>query len=346
MTKQFKAGAELSATETKLITGPLSFSFEPVVPHAVFAPIAGTDYAKAHTEITSPFAIRRLSKGNERWYSHQMIGSDERRYCMSVTTFVNKSMGIDRNLMSYFMEMGKEAADMHLFFAAEYGTYFHIEAGEFFKTGEYDFGVNGLLSELKTLNHMAGIPGLPVSKLQWYWIERIQKDMASLITFAEERKVVPVAIEFPIISYDFPLGSVIDLVCQLEFNGKIVNAIVDYKTGENFHREHEFQLQLYRHMWNEHFGDIFPVTHIFNWKPCDWDIDKKPTYTLKNQTKAQNVDIYSRLQAAKNEGLFDNGPKPKIVMNGKYQSGKGNVSELIQIKDYITLLKEIQNENQ
>jgi hypothetical protein len=337
--------AKTTKTDSKIIAAPASFSFEQVVPHAIFEPIASTKFSFDHLQIQSPFSIRRLSKGDDRWYSHEIQGSDERRYCMSVTTFVGKSMGLDRNLMSYFMRMGKEAADMHLHIAAEYGSYFHIEAGEFLKSGEYDFGYNGFLSENKTIEYMAAKLKIPSEKMQWYWIERIQKDMASFITFCEEREVRPVAIECPIISYDYPLGSVIDLVCQCKFDGEVVNAIVDYKTGENFYKEHEFQLQLYKKMWNEHFGDIFPITHIFNWKPNDWDITKKPTFTFKNQTDCEKVDIESRLKTAIAEGMFK-APKPKFLMEGKYVSGKGEIASHIKLKDYLTIMKDIAaNEN-
>jgi hypothetical protein len=228
---------------------PLGLQWESVAPIFADPMLLNSTYA-GHLGIEgiiSPFKyeIRRLSQFDERWYSYWNDTEKQLYYAMSVTTFTHKSMGMSPYLLNYLMDMGKEASDIHKKWAAEYGTFFHIEAGNFFASGEYDFGPNGWLAEDRLSAYMLqSIGESDYKKLKGYFLRRFYKDMAAVIQFASDKKVQPIGVEFPIISYKWPLASVIDLVCRLEFGGKMVNAIVDFKTGANFFEEHQLQLAL------------------------------------------------------------------------------------------------------
>lgn len=82
--------------------------------------------------------------------------------------------------------------------------------------------------------------------------------------------------------------------------------MVDIKTGKNIYSDHANQLGLYQEMFNEKYGDIFPVTHIYNWRPKPWRTPTGMLYELKNQTEtksiAKNPDY---INIARKDGLFN-----------------------------------------
>lgn len=283
--------------------------------------------------VESPFkgALRRLDLGHKRYYVYT-DPENKVRFCMSATTFMKVTLGLDENLANYFKEMAKEAVDAHLFFSAEYGTFFHIQASNFLKAGQYNFGPNGFIADLQIEDYFSAIPDYPLSKLGGYIKSRFRKDMAGWIQFCYEKNVRPIAIEFPIVSYEYPVAGSIDLVCEMDFNRKRVIAIVDIKTGIINSRSHAGQLQLYKRCWNEHFKDLgLEVTHVFNFSPKNFR-GAKPTYELKNQTNTP-IDIESRLKLAANEGDFGAKPKPKFNLSGVVKLGE-DLSQVIQMEDH------------
>jgi len=305
--------------------------------------IENTDYYQTHFGIESPFSykLRRLDQGDQRWYMYTDEALDI-RYCMSATTFSSMSLGIGIELAKYMQEMGKAAADLHKYYAAEYGTFFHIEASKALRAQEYDFGANGFVAEMRVTEWMEK-KKIPMHE-KWYFLRRFYKDMASLLMFMEERNVKLIGVEFPLVSYKYDLACCVDLIAEMDWQGTRKNIILDFKTGAHFFKEHVLQLELYRMMWNEHFGDIIPVDLIFNWRPNAFRLGNKPSYTLKNQTD-QGVDTEGRIMTAIMEGAFDKQPRAQFILEGKYEvGGKKSVEQNIKILDFEILYKnELEN---
>lgn len=323
------------------------FQWETVQPITMIPQIADSDFVKKHFGIASPFEykLRRLDQGNERWYLYTDEETGDLRHCMSATTFAEKSMGMGYGLLNYLMEMGKEASDLHKFWAAEYGTFFHIEAGDALSNGYYNFGPDGVLAELKLMEYFERLEGFPLKKLKWYFIRKFHKDMASLFQFIKDRNVKVIAVEFPVMSYKWQIAGTIDLICELDFNGKRIICIVDFKTGKGIYEIHPLQLLLYQEMWNEHFSDICEVTHLFNWKPSDFKVEKSPTYQLKNQTNSV-LDWEGRLMIGINEGWFDKSPRANYLMHGQIKVGD-SIDDNVKVLNHLEMYKKIkEHENQ
>ena len=90
--------------------------------------------------------------------------------------------------MTYLLENAKEATDLHKFWTAEYGTFFHIEAGEMLTNGFYSFGADGIVAKRKLALYMMD-KGIP-NKLYWFWIRKFQKDMACLMQFVKDKNML------------------------------------------------------------------------------------------------------------------------------------------------------------
>lgn len=246
--------------------------------------------------IASPFLLYRFDKSDDRYYfTYDQAGAAEG--FLSVTSFCKKSLGMGGILVDWMVKMGKEEAEGFARMRADYGTLLHIECVEILRNGKGDFTEIGERAFARAIElgykHMALI-----------WMEDMVKDVASFMQFCKDYEVEVIFAEFPIASRKWKLGGCIDLGLKMKFGKGLekINAIVDIKSGrKGFFEAHELQLQTYQTIWNEHFGEIWPVTHVFNWSPTNWR--KTPTYKLKNQTKSKfATSVESRMETGLIEG--------------------------------------------
>jgi hypothetical protein len=158
------------------------------------------------------------------------------------------------------------------------------------------------------------------------WASEIVKDVASFLTFAQEKELEVIGSEIAISSREYGLAGCIDLPCRVKFGGKQVNAIVDIKSGrKGFWDSHILQLETYKLIWNDIFGNVFPVTHIFNWSPTEWRT--KPSYKFENQTSSKfESTIKERMSFAKKEGWI-NPPKAHMEIVGVAKLGEFNFDD-------------------
>lgn len=278
-------------------------------------------------KIVSPYAIKRVQKGNDRYYCTYQ--EDQPKFYLSVTSFTGKSLP-NPFLSKWRGDLGNELADFKSNLAAEYGTFMHIEIGNFIKEGEYNFDN----ADERVIEYLLSNDLSP--KLISEWVDKIHNDMLSFIQFCIDRNVEPIACEFPIVSDRWKLGGCIDFPCKMDFGKKRVNAIVDFKSGrKGFYESHELQLKVYRELWNETFADVIHMTHIFNWAPTEWRCNK-PKYKLKNQDNGDLiVGYYLELGLAHS---WTGEPKPIKRGMGTVKFGqqdiKGNVS-VVSMSNYI-----------
>jgi hypothetical protein len=277
--------------------------------------------------IVSPFNLFRVQSAGERYYM-MLDENNKPTYYLSVTSFCSKSLGASAFLMkNYFGVLGTEQAELNAEIAAHYGTMLHIEIGNFFKNDyQYDFGnsINDALLSVcakylqeNNLHH----------SLAYEWREKLQNDMASFISWVQEKNVKMIAMEFRIASDTYKVGGAIDLICSLDFDGKRVFAVVDFKSGrKGFFDSHILQLKAYATIWNEHYKNVCPITHCFNWSPKEWR--EKPTYNFENQTK-KPIDFKSRAEVAIKEEWVKT-PKSYLVMSGVANLSKP-INDLISI---------------
>lgn len=293
--------------------------------------------APTYTNIVSPYRIKRVQKGGDRYYCTYQ--EEEPKFYLSVTSFTSKCLP-NPYLSKWRGDLGNELADFKSELAADYGTFMHIEIGDFIKNGNYNFDDADERVIDYLLSHDLSM------KLMSEWIDKIHNDMLSFAAFCIKHEVQTIACEFPIVSDKWKLGGCIDYPCSMLFRKKRVNAIVDFKSGrKGFYESHELQLKVYREMWNETFGDIIPMTHIFNWAPTEWKCGV-PKFKLKNQDNG-NLICSEYL----NLGLAHGWTKqPRSIKRGvgTIQFGQETLKEnvsIISLSNYIKAKNVQRNEN-
>ena len=213
--------------------------------------------------------LYRMDEGDARFYAR--IGNfNEVHWYPSVTTVVGATSPTPESLINWIAQHGRKEANRLRDEAAEYGTAMHILASEYI--------------EGKPLN---------LAMIRERFGERMVKDLLAWAAFIEERDVKLIASELMLYSDFYKVAGTTDLVCEMDWDGKRVTAIVDLKSGRSFYESHAVQVAYYAAMYNKHAlasddNDFAPVTEWFNWAPKDWT--KAPTYSLKRQTDAVSTD--------------------------------------------------------
>jgi len=282
--------------------------------------------APNYTHIVSPFKIKRIQKGKERYYC--TIDQDDPKFYLSVTGFSSKALS-NPYLSKWRGDLGNEVADKRSQDAADYGTFMHIIIGQFIK----DLKINLDILDDITIEYMLD-NGINM-KFAGSWIEKIHNDVLSFAKFCIDKNVEPIATEFPLVSDTWKLGGCLDFVCEMDFRSKRVKTIVDFKSGrKGFFESHELQLKTYKDMWNENFGDILPVTHIFNWAPKKWRCS--PTYSLKNQTDGPIAHDLLMQRALRENWTSD--PSPVKRGFGVIEFGQESIKDnvyIIEMADFV-----------
>jgi hypothetical protein len=264
-----------------------------------------------YTSVAPLDKIFRYDYGDDRYY-FRMVGGEVYPY-MSITTVAGKVVGytLKEGLTKWRVGLG-EAADYIAKTTAMEGTLQHEYAlrAAIEKAGDYDLIHSEVMS-------YAGKEGFPT--LGYEWSVSVRNVVACFMEFFKERNVRLIAAEFPVYSDQAQIAGLIDSVVEMDFDKKRIIAIIDNKRGNNHDSpDYKFQLNAQRIMWNDMFGEIFPVTHIFNWSATNWA--NKVKYTLTNQTgKAYSDDMMMRsLMAVPKTNGWVKMPKTHNELVGKF----------------------------
>lgn len=267
--------------------------------------------------IESPYRLFRYDKADDRYYFRYQ-GQTAIGY-LSMTSFLHKVLPTSPFLIQWMMKNGEDGAAYLRDMRAEYGTTLHIISTEL------ELKRNGSFDEIRRTAYDRAIE-LGYKSEAMEWESEMVNDIFSYIIFTKEREVETIAAEFPICSDEYGLAGCIDRVIRLKFDGKMVNAILDLKSGrKGFWSSHRAQLHGYMKMWNDQFGHIFPVTHCFNLSPAANSITAKTKYKLENQTDACldgetipiKEHIHDFLKQAKNRGMI-NPPMSHLELRGAF----------------------------
>lgn len=211
--------------------------------------------------LPQPPMLLRMDGGDTRFYATCDPDGNVTWY-PSVTSVIRETSPTSPYLIDWIAKHGREQANRLRDEAAAYGTAFHILSAAYLQGARIN--IDAVTSEHG---------------------DRMGKDLASWDAFVTERDVQPIAIEITLHSDTLLVAGTADLICTMNFDGQRIVALIDNKTGKNTYRDHAVQLEFYRQMWAEHYGETYPVTHIFTWQPKEWR-SAKPTYTLTNHTGA------------------------------------------------------------
>lgn len=249
-----------------------------------------------------PETVYRLdSRGHRYYYTFEPDGTPT--FYTSVTTMIRQTMPTEPQLIRWMADMGYEEAQNYTQERASYGTFLHIQIGEFLINGEYD--LDRLKDKLKLYIDTEQLPASFIN-----YEDDLKRDILAFAQFALDVNLKPLAIELVLTNREDRYAGAIDLACDMDieekgFFGEVyktgankgqpketkrksrIRAIVDFKSGrKGFHESHEIQLAAYRKMWNIHFPDT-PIERVYNWSPKEWRT--APGYNLKDQTDSPNA---------------------------------------------------------
>lgn len=260
------------------------------------------------TEWFDPNAIRlpsykvgRVNYGNGRSYirlnEDGTLESPFRLYT-SLTTAINSCAPMEQPLLEWYCKWGLAEAKRLLKLSQHFGTLMHQEIGFYLVYNYYDFDT---IQERVTAY---------LSKHNYWqpetdnWADDLKYDVAAFIAFAQEHEVVPMGIEYVLLSQK-GFGTMIDLVCKMKikekgFWGEVyksgerkgqpkettavteITAIINFKSGKHgFYRSNGIQVECERQLWEENFPDV-PIDAAMNWAPKEWRT--APDWSLKDWT--------------------------------------------------------------
>jgi len=310
-----------------------------------------------HCVITQPESIYRLYKGDDRWY--YLWNEEEPEFYLGITTKLGRAMPDSPFITQWKIEQALQngyanAWKDYTINRSVYGTFMHSEFQELLVTREYNFDETGKRLEafLKEKNYPR----------EWMAFEdSIKSDILALAKWIIDCDVVPLAIEYPIVSRKWKFISPIDLIAEfnIEDSGYYgetyksgakkgqpkltkqtfrIRGIIDFKSGrKGFYTDHVYQLHAYREAWNENFHDD-KIARIFNWSPKNWRTE--PDYNFTEQTDKVNEDKFAHyMQLGDLE--FKDDDLTTVLVEGKLNLADGyqNVVKNVSYKEIVKGLK-------
>ncbi|RZJ92452.1 MAG: hypothetical protein EOO20_01720 [Chryseobacterium sp.] len=218
------------------------------------------------------------------------------RLYTSLTTSIAQSMPTPFALEDWKFMHGKKEADRLMKVAAHYGTLMHMEIGRFIKEGVYDLDavqdpIDNYLSDNNFWDNDCT-----------QWPDKLKEDMLAFVKFYNDYEVIPLGLEYVLLSEKRGFGTPIDLVCMLMVDekgewGEVYKsgerkgepkvtskrvqkrAIINFKSGrKGFYETHGIQMECERLLWDENFPES-PIDIAMNWAPADWRTT--PDYKIK-----------------------------------------------------------------
>jgi hypothetical protein len=302
--------------------------------------------------------IMRLDIGTNKRFYYTKRGGQEPKFFTSVTTFCGEMLPTGKELIKWYAEHGYEKAKEMALEAADYGTFMHIQFGEYLLNRTYNFNT----LEKRTENYLRK-HNINASKKGQY-MSKCYKHLLSLAQWVQDYDVEPVAIEMPVYNHRRRLAGTIDLVCyitvsQKGFWGEVykagprkgqpketkkevrILAMVDFKSGKYFYLSHEMQLHVYWMLWQWGYKTEYMIQGLYNWSPVDWKTDT-PTYKFKDQTDFDTwkpiIENYIKIGNDPKFGIF-NARKTVIMMNENITFGKpvSKTFSKVRVQDFVRM---------
>lgn len=252
------------------------------------------------------------------------------KYYVSVTSLCNMLVPKGIALDHWLMKNGFDAKEMKEE-RADYGTFMHSQIQIFLTRKFYD--MEDLIPNMLQFMADNNVSEENFEK----WLIDSKNDLASFAQFAFDYNIQPLAIEIMLASERAGAAGALDLPCRMYDkkysektpleNRKMINAIVDFKSGrKGFYESHEMQLHIYKEIWEFNFPEL-PIDKLYNWAPTEWK-GETPTYKLKDQTDSDFKDAiphyleiakirFGQLKKFRKDvsGVLRLGEEPKYIFN-------------------------------
>lgn len=218
------------------------------------------------------------------------------RLYTSLTTSIAQSMPTPKALEDWKFSLGKKEADRQMKVRAHFGTMMHLEIGKFIMEGVYDLDKCDEVVENYTSDHNFWDNDCTL------WAHELKEDMLSFVQFYNDYEIVPLGLEYVLLSDSRGFGTPIDLVCYMTVDekgewGEVYKsgerkgepkitskrvkkrAIINFKSGrKGFYETHGIQMECEKLLWDENFPES-PIDIAMNWAPADWKTT--PSYKVK-----------------------------------------------------------------
>lgn len=245
------------------------------------------------------YKVGRVNFGKGRSYIRINEGGELEtplRLYTSLTTAINSCAPMEQPLLEWHCKHGIQESARLTKLAQMYGTLMHLEIGKFLIDKVYDFDTTDAVVEEYTSSENFWEPECKE------WAVKLKYDMAAFIQFFIDYEVIPLGIEFVLLS-NKGFGTLIDLVCKItvdelgdwgekyktgERKGEVKltkarvqkTAIINFKSGrKGFFRSNGIQIECERQLWEENFPDI-AIDMAMNWAPNEWTAN--PGYHVKD----------------------------------------------------------------
>lgn len=235
------------------------------------------------------------------------------RLYTSLTTSIAQSMPTPKALEEWKFQHGKKESERLMKVAAHYGTMMHLEIGKFIKEGVYDLDQCDEVVQNFTSDENFWDADC------YQWPTKLKEDMLAFVQFYNDYKVIPLGLEYVLLSDKRGFGTPIDLVCLMTVSekgywGEVYKtgdrkgqpkettkevqkrAIINFKSGrKGFYETHGIQMECEKLLWDENFPES-PIDIAMNWAPAEWR--SAPAYKIKEwqgTTSQEEIDAILKL---------------------------------------------------
>lgn len=295
--------------------------------------------------------LRRITYNDKRFYFEVLETGEVQLYSSATTLisdgYVDTSGGLDawrlkqRILGKDPDAIAKERADL--------GTIMHFMFGCLLMKLNIPFSIGGIKAFMKSHYDDLKIDRQRIDYIMDKYAVELLEDIRSFLKWVKDYNVKPLAIELMLRSERWMVASAVDLICEMDkeitetgYFGEVykrktgdknagdpklstkttikrVVAIVDFKSNRdgNFYPSYALQLELYKRMVYENFGDLLEIDGIYNFAPKTWGDGRRP-YHFRERTEDREL--------RKADCVFEQGRINHIFKEPKITCYLGNAS--------------------
>lgn len=251
--------------------------------------------------IEPDYVMYRIDSAGKRFYAK--VKDNDYQIAPSVTSLFHTVAPTNRYLVEWFKNNSKKDIEFITENSANYGTFLHVVFSEILTGKKFLFYEESMLLYMK---EFCGKNDFNYDNIyKWYKENKrnVLKDMFGFITWAQEYKIEPIAIEYPIMDESMLFAGTIDLVCKATIDGKDKIIMVDYKTrlgsSIDYYENDILQLELYKRAWNNEM--TLTVEEIYGYWCKSYRLPLGKTvipYNFRNHTGSDclyKLDLYLQL---------------------------------------------------
>lgn len=310
--------------------------------------------------------LRRISYDGKRFYFEVKESGEVVLYSSGTTLisdgYVDTSGGLDAWRLKQRI-LGKDP-DAIAAERADFGTIMHFVFGCLLMNQRVPFSVGGVKAFIRSRYDDLKIENERIDYIMDKYAVELLEDIRSFLKWVKDYNVKPLAIELMLRSEKYQVASAIDLICEMDYEEKVTGyfgatyqratgefkkgdpkletriekkrivAVVDFKSNRdgNFYPSYALQLELYRRMIGENFGDLIPVERIYNFAPKGGWSDKR-NYHFRERTDDRELK--------KADCVFEQGrinhifKEPKIT----YYIGNAGIDDSFDLDSCVKTMK-------